>query len=107
MAFPPPGRHSAAPHRDRQIENLHETSRLHARIKPQPQAVAQRFCSLVHSSPNRGMEEPLLARARGQIRQNQVAPTQLARSEEHTSELQSHHDLVCRLLLEKKKQKKT
>ena len=27
------------------------------------------------------------------------------RSEEHTSELQSHHDLVCRLLLEKKKSK--
>src|SRR5437773_9094181 len=27
----------------------------------------------------------------------------IARSEEHTSELQSHHDLVCRLLLEKKK----
>src|SRR5437667_8664815 len=26
----------------------------------------------------------------------------LPRSEEHTSELQSHHDLVCRLLLEKK-----
>src|SRR5437667_5370397 len=29
------------------------------------------------------------------------------RSEEHTSELQSHHDLVCRLLLEKKKKKKS
>src|SRR5947207_10696282 len=29
-----------------------------------------------------------------------------ARSEEHTSELQSHSDLVCRLLLEKKKNKK-
>src|SRR5574343_1190058 len=29
------------------------------------------------------------------------------RSEEHTSELQSHHDLVCRLLLEKKKNNKT
>src|SRR5437588_908284 len=28
----------------------------------------------------------------------------LERSEEHTSELQSHSDLVCRLLLEKKKQ---
>src|SRR5437588_6861960 len=27
----------------------------------------------------------------------------LDRSEEHTSELQSHSDLVCRLLLEKKK----
>src|SRR5437773_7647499 len=28
----------------------------------------------------------------------------VTRSEEHTSELQSHHDLACRLLLEKKKQ---
>src|SRR5438132_9923251 len=38
-----------------------------------------------------------------------VEPHQLgrreARSEEHTSELQSHSDLVCRLLLEKKKKK--
>src|SRR5260221_14663262 len=36
-----------------------------------------------------------------------LAPEQMAslktRSEEHTSELQSHSDLVCRLLLEKKK----
>src|SRR5437773_6543931 len=31
------------------------------------------------------------------------APVSGLRSEEHTSELQSHHDLVCRLLLEKKK----
>src|SRR5438034_5260466 len=30
-----------------------------------------------------------------------------SRSEEHTSELQSHSDLVCRLLLEKKKKYKT
>src|SRR5438034_2133071 len=29
----------------------------------------------------------------------------VSRSEEHTSELQSHSDLVCRLLLEKKKQR--
>src|SRR5436190_2864860 len=34
-------------------------------------------------------------------------PTTRPRSEEHTSELQSHSDLVCRLLLEKKKKKKT
>src|SRR5947207_11744118 len=32
-----------------------------------------------------------------------VRPQGQARSEEHTSELQSHSDLVCRLLLEKKK----
>src|SRR5438132_8514044 len=31
--------------------------------------------------------------------------TRSGRSEEHTSELQSHSDLVCRLLLEKKKKK--
>src|SRR5436190_2609327 len=30
-------------------------------------------------------------------------PVGIGRSEEHTSELQSHSDLVCRLLLEKKK----
>src|SRR5437773_7562025 len=34
-----------------------------------------------------------------------IARAEVARSEEHTSELQSHHDLVCRLLLEKKKKK--
>src|SRR2546428_6519411 len=37
----------------------------------------------------------------------QVGPagvTDLRRSEEHTSELQSRSDLVCRLLLEKKKE---
>src|SRR6266540_6254601 len=32
-----------------------------------------------------------------------VSANQRSRSEEHTSELQSHHDLVCRLLIEKKK----
>src|SRR5215204_7272918 len=32
-------------------------------------------------------------------------PLRPGRSEEHTSELQSHSDLVCRLLLEKKKKK--
>src|SRR5437773_44923 len=31
-----------------------------------------------------------------------VSASWTGRSEEHTSELQSHHDLVCRLLLEKK-----
>src|SRR5438093_5198364 len=34
-----------------------------------------------------------------------LAPVRVARSEEHTSELQSLTNLVCRLLLEKKKKK--
>src|SRR5438132_8354989 len=41
-----------------------------------------------------------LARKGGQV---YYRKTQGHRSEEHTSELQSHSDLVCRLLLEKKK----
>src|SRR5438132_4579971 len=46
-----------------------------------------------------GQEQPARsARGRPAVRD--------ARSEEHTSELQSHSDLVCRLLLEKKKNKK-
>src|SRR5690242_20964467 len=36
-----------------------------------------------------------------------LVETAMSRSEEHTSELQSHVNLVCRLLLEKKKKKKT
>src|SRR5437667_7470518 len=35
-----------------------------------------------------------------------LGPSSGSRSEEHTSELQSHHDLVCRLLLEKKNKRK-
>src|SRR5437588_3161945 len=36
-----------------------------------------------------------------------ACPRSFHRSEEHTSELQSHSDLVCRLLLEKKKTART
>src|SRR5476649_233341 len=40
---------------------------------------------------------------RRMIFEDERAPAAQQRSEEHTSELQSHSDLVCRLLLEKKK----
>src|SRR5690242_21105302 len=39
-------------------------------------------------------------------REGETFPSRTRRSEEHTSELQSHVNLVCRLLLEKKKTKK-
>src|SRR5438132_9999302 len=48
------------------------------------------------SSSTSSMRRRLGARTRGAYR-----------SEEHTSELQSHSDLVCRLLLEKKKKNKS
>src|SRR5437667_1939840 len=47
-----------------------------------------------------------IGRAVRQRNEQPVGPPSVerrSRSEEHTSELQSHHDLVCRLLLEKKK----
>src|SRR5690349_22178883 len=52
--------------------------------------------SLGRRAPPRPASGPGTARSR--------SPTR--RSEEHTSELQSRRDLVCRLLLEKKKKKK-
>src|SRR5436190_10458877 len=55
-------------------------------------------------------EKPLprpgeLAMEAGRIQSDRkdIADIKQVRSEEHTSELQSHSDLVCRLLLEKKK----
>src|SRR5260370_26910199 len=51
--------------------------------------------------------EPLLAELRAQLPLLTLGPyapdARTGRSEEHTSELQSHLNLVCRLLLEKKK----
>src|SRR5437588_951238 len=49
----------------------------------------------VNRRPGRG--NPLPQSSRGELCRDRT------RSEEHTSELQSHSDLVCRLLLEKKK----
>src|SRR5438477_9731546 len=54
----------------------------------------QHVCSVVF-----GCASQTNARAR-------AMPASKHRSEEHTSELQSHVNLVCRLLLEKKKKKK-
>src|SRR5690349_22078000 len=42
-------------------------------------------------------------RGHGRGIRGELRAAQLLRSEEHTSELQSRRDLVCRLLLEKKK----
>src|SRR5438874_4558719 len=46
-----------------------------------------------------------LAVDRGEGPRRVLGPLSGGRSEEHTSELQSRRDLVCRLLLEKKKKK--
>src|SRR5438034_11672271 len=48
----------------------------------------------------------LCPRALEVLKRHLALRARLKRSEEHTSELQSHSDLVCRLLLEKKKKDK-
>src|SRR5260370_31550186 len=51
------------------------------------------------------MPSPLLNPIQNGGSRNVSGAAQQVRSEEHTSELQSHLNLVCRLLLEKKKNK--
>src|SRR5690554_7010253 len=48
----------------------------------------------------------IIVQARAVQALHKLGPKNIARSEEHTSELQSRPHLVCRLLLEKKKKKK-
>src|SRR5438034_7007670 len=64
-------------------------------IRPPPRSTLFPYTTLFRSVKRRLRHE------------NPPRPDQLVhvtRSEEHTSELQSHSDVVCRLLLEKKKQ---
>src|SRR2546428_10330479 len=51
-----------------------------------------------------GAEESRACSSDQRHRGDDLHPGRRPRSEEHTSELQSRSDLVCRLLLEKKKQ---
>src|SRR5437588_6123603 len=95
-------------------------------IRPPPRSTLFPYTTLFRSAARRNVGEPgspLTLRAkpgvreagerrprqRGSGRRDRTAasPRREARSEEHTSELQSHSDLVCRLLLEKKKKTKT
>src|SRR5437667_12417622 len=65
-------------------------------IRRPPRSTLFPYTTLFRSAARRVAHWPSADRCR---------PRPRCRSEEHTSELQSHHDLVCRLLLEKKKKK--
>src|SRR5438132_7062258 len=80
-------------------------------IRPPPRSTLFPYTTLFRSDPK---DEALLKAIIGDdwndthMRKNFYERTKAdayagVRSEEHTSELQSHSDLVCRLLLEKKK----
>src|SRR5207244_12130673 len=71
------------------LRNLYETANWWPQGKPKPKTAVPKGPATVEA-------EPVGA----------VSASKTGRSEEHTSELQSPDHLVCRLLLEKKKQAK-
>src|SRR5690606_42041119 len=66
-----------------------------------------RIASNLHPLPRRNSMTPLSRHPSGGPVRPRPGKPEPARSEEHTSELQSRENLVCRLLLEKKKNKKS
>src|SRR5437588_7638156 len=75
---------------------LHHALLFFPRLRPPPRSTLFPYTTLFRSRA----DVPLGAAAAHREDEHRVIG---ARSEEHTSELQSHSDLVCRLLLEKKK----
>src|SRR5437868_10612164 len=69
-------------------------------LRPPPRSTLFPYTTLFRSLPSQAFGD---GTADGRPRQHGNAD----RSEEHTSELQSRFDLVCRLLLEKKKKHAT
>src|SRR5438034_4459316 len=75
-------------------------------IRPPPRSTLFPYTTLFRSQLNVAQQIPFVLRrnkSHRHFRESPIRQSKQARSEEHTSELQSHSDLVCRLLLEKKK----
>src|SRR5438034_3321003 len=75
-----------------------------------PRSTLFPYTTLFRSRAKADGRRPAVAHSRDGVRRHArkrrhspTPPGGASRSEEHTSELQSHSDLVCRLLLEKKK----
>src|SRR2546428_6821713 len=72
-------------------------------IRRPPRSTLFPYTTLFRSPKSCVQRRPTYASRPGATPKTSPAPPRY-RSEEHTSELQSRSDLVCRLLLEKKKQ---
>src|SRR5258706_8592278 len=73
-------------------------------IRRPPRSTLFPYTTLFRSRGARGLPPPRAAGVRGRVpAARDHVPERKIRSEEHTSELQSLTNLVCRLLLEKKK----
>src|SRR5256885_12884642 len=72
-------------------------------IRRPPRSTLFPYTTLFRSRPPSRIRAGLLRAVRGGLGARRALLPRLRRSEEHTSELQSPCNLVCRLLLEKKK----
>src|SRR5207302_11091669 len=96
--------HDPPPH-DHYTLSLHDALPISTRW-PEPCSNRRRAAIRIRPGPPRGSARWRWRRAgRKTHGAASTGPSRSARSEEHTSELQSRENLVCRLLLEKKKQK--
>src|SRR5947207_15090994 len=75
-------------------------------IRRPPRSTLFPYTTLFRSLGYQKGTDGTLVGPNGQKLEVEIQASSTARSEEHTSELQSHSDLVCRLLLEKKKKNK-
>src|SRR5207302_2188836 len=99
------------------LYNLRESGKLLFPILRDGTGIIQGVCALKEDPEAfeslKGLTQESSVIVTGKIRAEKRAPggyeigvTKIQRSEEHTSELQSRENLVCRLLLEKKKKAK-
>src|SRR5438477_3439032 len=74
-------------------------------LRPPPTSTLFPYTTLFRSDLDSESHHELRGQPEGKGGHDEIGrqETQTDRSEEHTSELQSHVNLVCRLLLEKKK----
>src|SRR5204862_6218176 len=100
-AIPPPPSPTLFPYTT--LFRSDPAARLLRRLTGPRLAVARLMASLCCEAAIRELVWMGEERARGAPKRSEAISLATARSEEHTSELQSRRDLVCRLLLEKKK----
>src|SRR2546430_13717907 len=76
-------------------------------IRRPPRSTLFPYTTLFRSWPGAGIRPRSCPACAGRTAPHPLRTRPCARSEEHTSELQSQSNLVCRLLLEKKKKQGT
>src|SRR5690606_42106106 len=104
VARAPPSLHSVPTRRSSDLASAIRPRRLESRSRKSASAGSRRsYFASTTKSPSGGSTSFRIPLALIATERNCAVLSSSLRSEEHTSELQSRENLVCRLLLEKKK----